>query len=159
MRIQNNKENLLKSVTQPLVNFISILLEVIKYKDNQLQPKYILVDWVEKKGIGYCKIHTTGTSSVNDYPPELIVGDDEFISGFGKIDIRTITNLAHTEKNKALAIVTAINHDERHIEIKEIGKDKVSINIDSNIEKIIDKFSKKDVFNLGRVLGEVDTKP
>ena len=60
---------------------------------------------------------------------------------------------------KPNAAIIAINHDNKNIEINEIGKGKRIIEIDEKIDEIIEKFNKKDIFNLGRLVGENDIKP
>ena len=157
MSPRNEKESILKLIVQRLLNLVSYLLEVIKQKDEQLKAKYRLVDWFERKGVGYCKVHLIGTSSVNDYAPEEIVADDDFISGFSQLDIRTITNLANYERYKPKSVVTTIYHEDRIVEITERGKATTTI-INEKIQDKIEEFSKRDAFNLGRIIGENDAR-
>lgn len=152
------KDKTLNSMVQRLNKLVCFLLEIIKQKDKQLQAKYKLVDWIEKKGIGYCKVHFVGTAVVNNYTPGAIVADDKFISGFSHLDIRTITNLANYEKYKPKNSINSINYEEKVAEIKNIDNSKSCLPIDSNIYEEIEQFSKKDVFNLGRIVGEMDTQ-
>jgi hypothetical protein len=160
MSFRNEKESFLKSLIHQLTSVVAFLLEVIKQKNEQLEPKYKLVDWVQKKGVGYCKIHLAGTSAVYDYLPETIAADDDFISGFCRMDVRTITNLANLEKYKPKAVVFSIHHEEKRVEIKSLDEDVLTlIPIDGNLNKIIEKFSQKDAFNLGRIVGEQDAQP
>ena len=111
------------------MKIIASLQDVIKIQDEQLRPKYALVDWVIKNGIGFCRIHVLGTNHINDYTPAEIVTDDAFINGFNKIDVRTITHLAHYEKEKPIAAISSINFVNNTIEIRETGKEVVSIPI------------------------------
>ncbi|MBA2650858.1 MAG: hypothetical protein H0U73_01105 [Tatlockia sp.] len=160
MSYRNEKEPFLRSLVHQLTNLVGFLLEVIKQKNEQLEPKYKLVDWTQKKGIGYCKIHLVGTSAVYDYTPETIAADDDFISGFCHVDVRTITNLANLEKYKPKAVVSSIHHEEKIVEIKAMGEEVLTlVPIDGNLNKIIEKFSQNDAFHLGRVVGEQDVQP
>lgn len=160
MSFRNEKEPFLRGIVHQLANLVDFLLEVIKQKNEQLEPKYKIVDWIQKKGIGYCKVHLVGTSGVYDYTPETIAADDDFISGFSQVDVRTITNLANLEKYKPKAVVSSIHHEEKIVEIKALGEEMPTlVPIDSNLDKIIEKFSQNDAFNLGRVVGEQDAQP
>jgi hypothetical protein len=155
MSFQHGKESALKLIIQRLSSIVVYLIEVIKRKDEQLEAKYRIVDWVEKKGVGYCRVHLVGTSAVNDYTPNEIVADDKFISGFGPLDIRTITNLANFEKYKPKSFIISIGYEEKIVEIKNLG-DRKLLAINEKIQDQIEQFSKKDVFNLGRIVGERD---
>ncbi|MFC3908546.1 hypothetical protein ACFORL_05585 [Legionella dresdenensis] len=157
MNFKCDKETILKFMVQRLTNIVASLLEIIKQKDEQLKIKYRLVDWVEKNGTGYCRIQLVGTSVVNDYTPEEIVADDDFISGFSHFDIRTVTNLANHEKYKPKAKIMFVKHEENCVGIKENGQIQ-DINIDNGIQSDIKKFSQNDAFILGRLLGENDIK-
>jgi hypothetical protein len=154
----SGKDASIKSFVQNILDLLAALSQVIKQKDEELQPKYRLVDWLELNGVGYCKIHVIGTTCVNNYLPSVIVGDDAFISGFDKLDIRTITNLANAESIKPSATIISINYDKNNIEVKEHGRERTLLNIDGEIEHMIEKFNKQDIFNLGRLVGENDMK-
>lgn len=158
MNYRLEKEAIFKHIIHKLTDIIVFLLEVIKQKDKQQQPKYKLVDWEEKNKIGYCKVHLVGTSAVNDYTPEIIVSDDSFISGFSSLDIRTITNLANHEKYKPKATILAMNYEEGSVEVDFAQNGLTSVVIDPQVEEKLDLFSKKDVFRLGRAIGEHDVK-
>lgn len=159
MNFGNDKQSALKQMINKLLSVVGFLLAVIKQKDEQLKDKYSLVDWIEVKGIGYCRVHLIGTSMVNDYLPSSIVSDDNFIGGFSRVDVRTITNLANLEKEKPKAFIKSINFEDNTIEIEEIGQNKMRAPIAEDIQRTIDKFSKNDVFNLGRIIGEKDVTP
>lgn len=158
MSLHFEKEATFKFIIHKLTNMVMFLLEVIKQKDAQLEPKYKLVDWEERKGVGYCKIHLVGTSIVNDYTPEKIVGDDDFISGFSALDIRTITNLANRERNKPKATILEMNYEEGIVKLKSAQNIITSVVVDHQVEGKLELFSKKDVFRLGRVVGEQDVQ-
>lgn len=158
MNFQYEKDITVKFIIHKLTSLVVFLLEVIKHKDAQLKQKYKLVDWVENKGVGYCKIHVVGTSIVNDYTPEKIVSDDNFISGFSALDIRTITNLANYEKNKPKATIFAMNYEEGTVKFKSAQSVVTTMVIDHQVEEKLDLFSKKDVFRLGKVVGEHDVQ-
>lgn len=155
MNFKDQKDSVLKLMINKLLMLVAFLFEVIKHKDEQLKDKYNLVDWVEKKGIWYCRIQVIGTSIVQDYTPESILKDDDFINGFSRIDGRTITNLANYEKYRSKYQIKSIRHEDGLIQIVDSGKDKM-IKIDNSLQDSIEEFSKIDAFNLGRAVGEKD---
>ncbi|KTD03806.1 hypothetical protein Lgee_0463 [Legionella geestiana] len=82
-------------VIKRLLDLVNYLTEVIKQTDKSSEHKYALVDYFDKKGSGYCRVHTIGTGVISDFKPSDIMIDDDFISGFNHLDVRTISNLAH----------------------------------------------------------------
>ena len=64
--MENERNSFVKNFFTYLLKIIASLQDVIKIQDEQLRPKYALVDWVIKNGIGFCRIHVLGTSSSRD---------------------------------------------------------------------------------------------
>jgi hypothetical protein len=157
MNFIQERESSLKLMIQRLMRIIGDLLEIIKSKDAELQAKYRLVDWIEKEGKWYCKVHLVMTNSVNDFLPEDIARDDDFISGFDMRDARTIINLANYEHYKPKASIVAINHEEGTVRIRKNNKLSEPL-YPKDLQDNLDTFSQSDVFNLGRMAGENDVR-
>jgi hypothetical protein len=154
-------ESFLKQIIKELINLINNLYNLLREKEEQLRPKYRLIDWImkEKRGEGFCRILIIGTSRVVDFKPQEIIANEQLILGFSPQDVCTITNLAHMENNKPKFKISSISFlEETIVTLKQ--KDGKQINLSINElgrnKTLISQLSIIDAFNLGKYIGNED---
>lgn len=153
----NSSRYSVQTIVKRLFEVISYLLDVIRQKDEQIKPKYKIVDFLKETGL--CKILVHGTGVMLDCKPSEILKEDSLISGFHPVDVMTITNLANYDKYKPKASLSSISYGENIVfSVKTLdgNEDYVTINELLDKNEIIEKLSNKDAFLLGRIIGDHD---
>lgn len=116
----NERESFFKLTINHLIQTIANLLEIIKRKEFEREPKYrIEREFYGNDGNFYYTVLVLGTGKTFTRKPEFFLQEIDYLKGFNKLEALSITNRANYEKYIPKKKVSSILYEDNQIEFKD----------------------------------------